>query len=83
MVISPNDGRFHPVVSILAVSNGVPWQSLHEVHLPHAATWILDEPVFRLELPYKLMDVLVHFVAFLRVFADRSKVAAILAPSVV
>ena len=70
-MIRPDVGRLHACVSILAVGNCVPRQTLHKVHLTHTASGILYEPKPRFKLSYEFKDVFVNLITEFRIIAHR------------
>ena len=46
-VVCPDICWLHTIVAVLAICNGISGQTIHEIHLPHSATWVLNKPVLR------------------------------------
>ena len=70
-MIGPDIRRLHAGITVLAVGNGVPRQTLHPRHLAHAAARVLDKVESGTQLTNQVQHVLVDGIAELGILADR------------
>lgn len=69
-MICPNISWFHTVVTILALRYRISRQTSHPLHLPHAASWIFDKIIPRLQLFNKFQHMPIHSVTEFCILTD-------------
>ena len=69
-MICPNISWFHTVVTILAIRYRISRQTSHPLHLPHAASWIFDKIIPRLQLFNKFQHMPIHSVTEFCILTD-------------